>query len=131
VRFLGRLDPAALEPYYRHAIALIVPSVCYETFGIIVLEAFRHGTPVIARRLGPLEEIVEGAGGGELFQTSDELVRAMRALQGDPDRRRALGHAASLAFHQHYSDTVVVPRFLDLAAQAIDRRRQRARDARG
>ena len=130
VRFLGRLDPGALEPYYRHAIALIVPSVCYETFGIIVLEAFRHGTPVIARRLGPLPEIVTGSGGGETFGTSDELVQAMRALQSDPGRRRDRGDAAFRAFHQHYSDTVVVPRFLDLAMQAIDRRRRRTGDGR-
>ena len=64
VRFLGRVDPALLSRYYRNAVALIVPSVCYETFGIILIEAFRQGVPVVARRFGPFPEIVARAGGG-------------------------------------------------------------------
>ena len=53
-----------LTAYYRGALGLIVPSVCYETFGIILIESFRLGTPVIARRLGPFPEIVEKAMSG-------------------------------------------------------------------
>lgn len=71
-----------------------MPSVCYETFGIILIESFRLGTPVIARRLGPFPEIVERAGAGELFHTGDELVAAMRRLQADPAHRAALSQAA-------------------------------------
>jgi glycosyltransferase involved in cell wall biosynthesis len=48
IRFLGRLSPDALRAYYAHAIALIVPSECYETFGIVLIESFRQKTPVIA-----------------------------------------------------------------------------------
>ena len=51
VKFLGRLAPEALTAYYRHAIALIVPSVGFETFGIILIESMRQGTPVVARRI--------------------------------------------------------------------------------
>jgi len=66
VKFLGRLAPEALPAYYQHAHALVVPSLCYETFGIIIIEAFRMGTPVLARRLGPFPEII-AKGGGLLF----------------------------------------------------------------
>ena len=64
IKFLGRVTPDELSRYYRHAKALVVPSVCFETFGIILIEAFRQGTPVIARRIGPFPEIVERSGGG-------------------------------------------------------------------
>ena len=121
VVFLGRVEREPLDRYYRHAVALIVPSVCYETFGVITLEAFQHRTPVIARRLGPLPDIVNGAGGGELFDTCDELVSAMERLQADPARRRALGEAGFRAYETHYSENVVVPRFLELVGRAIDR----------
>jgi glycosyltransferase involved in cell wall biosynthesis len=124
VVFLGRVEREPLNRYYRHATALLVPSVCYETFGVITLEAFQQRTPVLARRLGPLPEIVEGAGGGEVFDTCDELVSAMQRLQADPSRRRAVGEAGFRAYETHYSEQVVVPRFLELAAQAIERRRQ-------
>jgi glycosyltransferase involved in cell wall biosynthesis len=69
VHFLGRVGLDELRRYYEHAVALIVPSVCFETFGIILIEAFKQGTPVIARKIGPFPEIVRSSGGGELFAT--------------------------------------------------------------
>ncbi|HTL04367.1 MAG TPA: glycosyltransferase family 4 protein, partial [Gemmatimonadales bacterium] len=80
VRFLGRVAAEALTPLYRHAVALIMPSLCYETFGITVLEAFRQATPVVARRLGPLPDIVDCSGGGELFSTREELKASLARL---------------------------------------------------
>ncbi len=56
VKFLGRVAPHELRRYYQHATAAIVPSTCFETFGIILIEAFRQGTPVIARRIGPFPD---------------------------------------------------------------------------
>ena len=87
VQFLGRVAVDDLAPYYRHAIALIVPSVGYETFGMAVIEAFSHGTPVVARRIGPLPELIQESGAGELFETVPELLAALRALQSSPTRR--------------------------------------------
>jgi hypothetical protein len=82
VRFLGRISFAELNCYYEHAIAAIVPSIGFETFGNVLIEAFRAGVPVIARRLGPFPEIIELAQGGELFSTT----RLADALAGDrPD----------------------------------------------
>ena len=45
VRFVGWLNPSDVGRYYRHAVAVVVPSVTYETFGIIIIEAFSHRTP--------------------------------------------------------------------------------------
>lgn len=123
VRFLGRLPGPELAGYYRHAIALIVPSLCYETFGIILLEAFRQSTPVLARRVGPLPEIVEEAGGGEVFSTIEELLAAMERLSSDPARREALGRSARHAYQERWSETVVVPRYLEIVRQAAERGR--------
>jgi glycosyltransferase involved in cell wall biosynthesis len=122
VRFLGRLHPNELERYYRHALALIVPSVCYETFGIILIEAFRQGTPVIARRLGPFPEIVERAGAGDLFSTEQELRTAMESFISDGDRRRRLGEAGRRGFCEHWSESAVIPRYLDIVARAAEAR---------
>lgn len=98
IRFLGRMPPDDLAAWYKGALALLVPSICYETFGAILIEAFRLGTPVIARRLGPFPEIVEAAGGGLLFDDQDGLVAAMAAIQGDPSLRARLSAAAREAF---------------------------------
>lgn len=108
VRFLGRKSPEELDAYYRGAQALIVPSVCYETFGIILIESFRLGTPVIARRLGPFPEIVERAGAGALFETEDDLVAAMRMMQADSGHRAALSQAARAAFGEFWREDRVM-----------------------
>ncbi len=122
VRFLGRVPLTELARYYRHALALIVPSVCFETFGIILIEAFRYQTPVIARRIGPFAEIVATAGAGELFSTTEELVAAMRRLQQDPSRRAGVARTAYQGFLDHWTERAVVPRYLDVIRRAATRR---------
>jgi glycosyltransferase involved in cell wall biosynthesis len=123
VRFLGRVPGANLASWYRHAVALVVPSLCFETFGIILLEAWRQSIPVIARRVGPLPELVEQAGGGELFDTRQELDAAMARLAGDPARRAALGRAGHAAVEALWSEHAVVPRYLDLVRRVAQRRK--------
>ncbi|MFZ1661725.1 MAG: glycosyltransferase family 4 protein [Paracoccaceae bacterium] len=98
IQFLGRKSPDELNAYYRGALGLVVPSVCYETFGIILIESFRLGTPVIARRLGPFPEIVERSGAGYLFESEDELLEAMRGLQSNAKGRTQMANAARSAF---------------------------------
>ena len=118
VRFLGRLAPDALDQYYRNAEALIVPSAGFETFGIILIESFRQGTPVIARKIGPFPEIVRRSGGGELFSGPDELVEAMRRIQSDPGHRRSLADAATESFAKYWSEGAVMPQYLDVVRKA-------------
>ncbi len=122
VSFLGRVSPDALDRYYRHALSLIVPSAGFETFGTIVIEAFRHGTPVLARRLGPFPEIVERAQGGLLFDGSDDLRSGMHRLIDDPGLRPRLAAAARAAFGAYWSESAVVPKFLELVRKIARRR---------
>lgn len=118
VRFLGRVPLEQLASWYQHALALVVPSVCFETFGIILIEAFAQGTPVLARRLGPFPEIVEKAQAGELFTTPDELVQALARLRADPARRQQLGANGWRAYVNHWSESAVVPKYLDVVRNA-------------
>jgi glycosyltransferase involved in cell wall biosynthesis len=114
VVFLGRVPFERLRAYYQHAVATIVPSVCYETFGIILIESFRQRTPVIARRLGPFPEIVEQAHGGELFENESGLIAAMRLLQSDSDHRNRLAESSYRASVDVWSESAVIPRYLEV-----------------
>jgi glycosyltransferase involved in cell wall biosynthesis len=114
VRFVGRVANEDLRQYYEHAIAAIMPSLGYETFGIVLIEAFRYGTPVIARRIGPFPEIVQAANGGVLFGTEDELVASMSHLQADAARRDAFATSAYQACRDRWSEEVVMGRFLQM-----------------
>ena len=118
VKFLGRVANENLRPYYRHAIAAIMPSLGYETFGIVLIEAFREGTPVIARRIGPFPEIVNAARGGLLFGTEDELIAALERLQNNPSERDAMADHGFRACREHWSEPVVIGRFLEMVSEA-------------
>jgi glycosyltransferase involved in cell wall biosynthesis len=122
IMFLGSIDAETLEHYYRHAVALIVPSVGFETFGIVLIEAFKQATPVIARRIGPFPEILQQSCGGELFETEVELLSAMSRLQKDAARRQAMGEAGHHAYRGRWSESVVVPRYLEIVRRAAERR---------
>jgi glycosyltransferase involved in cell wall biosynthesis len=91
VRFLGVQPYERLRSLYRHAIALVVPSVCYEVFPMVILEAFAEGTPIVTRDLAGMAEMVREADGGLLFNDDEGLRAALDRMQTDGGLRRRLG----------------------------------------
>ena len=118
VRFLGRQPYAALGALYHHATALVTASLCYETFGQVVMEAFAHGTPVISRRLGALAELVEASDAGLLFDTEAELAEAVRTLAADRTLRDRLGALG----RRHYEEVGTAERHLDRYLALVEER---------
>ena len=114
VRFLGMVTSDLVDRYNAEAIASIVPSAGFETFGFVIIEAFRRGTPVVARRIGPFPELVESCGGGELFSTPGELVAALTRMQQEPAHRAQLARAAYEGFLSNWTESAVLPRYFGL-----------------
>jgi glycosyltransferase involved in cell wall biosynthesis len=104
VVFLGPLSQDRLRTLYRHTIAVLVPSICYEVFGIICLEAFMQHTPVIVNDLGGLQEVVNESGGGFTYRTSAELLHAMERLRTDPVLRRNQGEQGYRKYVERWSE---------------------------
>lgn len=114
VKFLGRMPFDEIRKYYQCAISLIVPSVCFETFGIILIESFNLGTPVIARDIGPFREIVERCGGGMLYSDNNELMNAMKHLQSDVSRRASMAASARTGYERYWSEKAVMNDYFTL-----------------
>lgn len=114
VKFLGNIAPADLPGLYRHAVALVAPSLCYEVFPMVALEAFREATPVIARDLGPYRQIVEESEAGLLFTDQGSLRSAIRALLDDPALRERMGGSGRGAVATRWSETMAVDAWLEL-----------------
>ncbi len=106
VRFLGQLTQDQLQDYSRHALAVIVPSLCYEVFPITFLEACRAGTPSIARDIGGLTEMIEQSQGGILYRNDEELAAAIERLHTDPALRREMGQRAFQAYTERWRESV-------------------------
>jgi glycosyltransferase involved in cell wall biosynthesis len=103
IKFLGPKSQVELGALYHHALACIVPSITYETFGIIIVEAFARKTPVIVRDLGALPEVVEDSGGGYIYHRDEELLSAMHRLAASPELRAEMGQKGYEAFLRHWS----------------------------
>src|SRR3972149_5468660 len=71
IRFLGFLSQQQLQVLYRQALAVIVPSLCFESFPLVIIESFREKTPDVVRNLGGMPEIIEERGGGFVFDPED------------------------------------------------------------
>lgn len=114
IHFLGWMSPTKLRGLYSRAIALIVPSITFETFGQVIIEAYAARTPVIVRDLGPMPEIVAESGGGLLFRDDASLRGAMERLRTDPALRDALGEAGYHSYRSRWTEEVHLDRYLGL-----------------
>jgi glycosyltransferase involved in cell wall biosynthesis len=98
-----------VHTFLRHARLLIMPSTWYESFGMVLIEAYAHGVPVLATRIGAIENIVRDGETGALFQlnSSADLSAKLTALEHDPALLVSLSHAARREYEQHYSATII------------------------
>lgn len=114
IRFVGAVAPDELAPYYSHAEAVLAPSLTYETFGMSVIEGFAHATPVIAREIGALAEIVRESGGGLLCRNDDELLEAVERIVSSDGLRSELGEKGRAAFTRSWSPQAHLTRYFEL-----------------
>jgi glycosyltransferase involved in cell wall biosynthesis len=96
IRFIGQVSREELYAEMLRARAVIVPSLGYDPYPTVALEAGALGKPVVASRIGGIPEIVEDGVTGLLFPAREEkaLLDAIRALHYDPALAFRLGAAA-------------------------------------
>ena len=124
IRFLGYVSGTRLENLYRHAVAVIVPSICFDVFPLVPMEALSLQTPVIVRNLGGMPEIVEDSGAGVIYDTTDELVSAMDQLLADSLYRNQLGQRGYQAYKKNWTAEVHMQRYFELIDEIAARRSQ-------
>ena len=97
VRIVPGIPPAAIPDAYHAADAFMLPSA-HEPFGIVILEAWASGLPVVAHRVGGVPDFVRDGEDGLLVQPDDPegLVRGLARVLDSRDEARRLA-AAGLA----------------------------------
>jgi glycosyltransferase involved in cell wall biosynthesis len=80
--FLGFVPPDKL---YEQIDILVVPSLWEEPFGMVVVEAFSRGIPVIGARRGGISELIDDGKTGFLFEPTNrgELGRIINLFLSD------------------------------------------------
>lgn len=117
VRFVGRLAPDDLAKLYAEAIAVIVPSACYEVFGLTAVEGFAAGTPAIVRDRGSLPELIDQSGAGIVFRTEAELIGALHRMVDEPGMRDLLAQRARASYLEHWTESRHIAAYEALVAE--------------
>lgn len=83
VSFLGFLDHSQLAEQLSGCRAVIVASQLYETFGMIIIEAFAAHKPVIAGDIGTIAMLVDDGVTGVKFKYNDSnaLIEAIQRFE--------------------------------------------------
>lgn len=124
IKFLGRLDREGLAEVYRSAVAVIVPSICYETFGIIIIEAFSHKTPVIVNDLGALPEVVDDSSGGFVYKNQGEMISAMDKLVSNATLRSELGENGFESYLKYWNEEAHMEQYFTLIRSIQEQRKK-------
>lgn len=78
IHFYGAATDEVLAACYRHARALVIPSL-YEGFGLPIVEAFKLGCPVIASNIPVFKEVAEQYATYFDPYNKNELIEVLRA----------------------------------------------------
>ncbi len=122
VTFLGWQERDSLARLYCRARAVVVPSVCFETFGFTAAEAMAHGAAVVASRRGALAELVDDAVTGLLFEPGnvDDLTGKIDRLWQDEALCRRLARAGRRQVARENTEG----RFMETLMEAYRKARQ-------
>jgi glycosyltransferase involved in cell wall biosynthesis len=104
VEFLGAVPPERARELVAEARALLVPSLWYEAFPRVIVEAYASGVPVVASRIGALPEVVEEGVTGLLAEPGDPAswAEALSRLRED-ELSLQLGEGAYRAWAERYT----------------------------
>jgi glycosyltransferase involved in cell wall biosynthesis len=122
IKFFGALPQRELGALYYHALACIIPSITYETFGMINIESFARKTPVIARDLGALPEAIHDTGGGFVYRSDDELLAAMHQIAESPKLRSELGQKGYDGFLRWWTKEAHMEMYFDFLRRNAEKK---------
>jgi phosphatidyl-myo-inositol alpha-mannosyltransferase len=93
---LGRVSGETLWSSLHEADVLCAPSLDGESFGMVLIEGFAAGTPVVASEIAGYSEVVRDGVDGVLVPPADpqRLAEELQRLHLEPERRTAMGEAA-------------------------------------
>jgi glycosyltransferase involved in cell wall biosynthesis len=117
VEFLGAVPHEEARRLVAQARAVVVPSICYEAFPRVVVEAYATGVPVVASRIGALPEVVEDGVTGLLAEPGDPSSWAAAAERlCDDGLSERLGEGAYRAWATRYTPEANLRRLEEIYA---------------
>lgn len=114
--FTGFKQGKELEALISRATCIVCPAIWYENMPNTVIEAYAYGKPVVASRIGSLEEIVEDGKTGLLFEmkNSKDMADKLLKLVEDEKLSQKLGKQAREKVEEDYCEEKHMNRVLSI-----------------
>jgi glycosyltransferase involved in cell wall biosynthesis len=121
VSFTGRLPRERVIEEMKGAKFVVFPSQLYENLPLTIIEAFACGVPVLASKLGAMQEVVSQDRTGLFFEAgnADDLSRSVRLAWGRPDYMRVLGDNARVEYEAKYTAAATYRQLMEIYRQVI------------
>lgn len=120
VSFLGYLSGVEKRAFLQNALAIVVPSEWFETFGLTVLESYAQKTPVIVSNMGGLSEIVHNGETGFIFDAGNQSELAAKLSEiYNTNSSTEMGLSGYELAKQHYSAEQHYQQLMDVYHQVL------------
>lgn len=122
ITFKGEQKKKQIVELLDQAKALIFPSLWYETFGMVVIEAFSRGIPVITSNHGNMKNLVTDQYNGLTFNvgSSEDLSKTVSEFEEmDPSQKNVFRQNARTTYMTNYSPERNFEQLLDIYRAAI------------
>lgn len=118
---LGKQELHIVFQQMQKHMVLVMPSIWYEGFPMTLVEAYANGLPVIASRIGALEELVEHGVTGLLFEAGDHesLAQTMQWALDHPQEMYQMGINARKKYEQSYTAQINLKQLESIYMNAI------------
>jgi glycosyltransferase involved in cell wall biosynthesis len=115
----GLLDRVSVESVLQESGVLVMPSVAPESFGLVAVEAFAAGRPVIATPAGALAEIVNADVGWVVECDETSLAEAL-AASADAAVSQQRGAKARQLYENSFSEAAATARLIQHYKEVTD-----------
>ena len=106
IKVLGFKNRNEINQLMKNAKALIMCSQWYETFGMVIIEAYSNGVPAIVGNIGNIKELVIEGVTGELFNydSAESLCKAIERFE--ENEQNSYGENAYKFFKEKFNDKI-------------------------
>lgn len=116
VELVGHVDSGECADLMSSARAVVLPSTCEETFGLVAVEAMALGVPPIAAAHGAFPEIITHGVDGILTRPGDsaELAIAIARADKHPAQYESYGEQARKAYESRFDPKANINQLLEI-----------------
>lgn len=107
IEFVERMDEQKLSDLIANARFLIMPSEgYYETFGLVIIEAYSRAVPVVASNIGVVPELVSDKQTGLLFEPGNAYALADKArwMWDHPTEASTMGRNGLNTYKERFTE---------------------------